>query len=67
MFIDHNILKLLNAYHMKLTPDEVSKLLDLLRQGDKIAAIILIRQESGLGLKDAKDLADSLQALTRNE
>ena len=36
-----------------------SRALDLARQGRKIEAIKVVREETGLGLKEAKDLVDS--------
>jgi large subunit ribosomal protein L7/L12 len=33
----------------------------LLNQGDKIGAIKLVREASGLGLKEAKDFIESLE------
>ncbi len=47
---------------MSLKPEVETEILNLLRGGRKIEAIKLIRKLSGLGLKEAKDLAESLEA-----
>lgn len=39
-----------------------SRAQDLLRQGRKIEAIKVVREETGLGLKEAKDLVESWEA-----
>ncbi len=42
-------------------PDELeSRLLEILRAGRKIEAVKLCRQETGLGLKEAKDAVEEL-------
>jgi len=50
---------------MHSDPDATSKLppgvLDLVRRGRKIEAIKLLRETTGLGLKEAKDVVDALQ------
>lgn len=40
----------------------VARLLDLLRSGQKIAAIKAYREEHGVGLKEAKDAVEALAA-----
>ncbi len=67
MLIQPAVLKILTTHHVRLTPDEIARLLDLLRARDKIAAIILIRQETSFGLKEAKDVVDALIATIQGE
>jgi ribosomal protein L7/L12 len=43
--------------------DMAERARDLIAQGRKIQAVKLIREETGLGLKDAKDIADGLGGL----
>jgi ribosomal protein L7/L12 len=50
------------AYHDEPDIGVSPEILDLLRRGRKIQAIKLYRQETGAGLKDAKDFIDSLDA-----
>ena len=38
-----------------------SEIMNLMRQGKKIQAIKLYRQETGVGLKQAKDFVDALE------
>lgn len=45
-----------------LDPILMQKLLELIRKGEKIEAIKLFRQETGAGLKDARDVIDLLNA-----
>jgi len=42
------------------TPQVTPEILDLVQRGLKIEAIKLYRQQTGAGLKDAKDFIDSL-------
>jgi ribosomal protein L7/L12 len=44
-----------------LDPSTMSKLTELVKSGDKIAAIQLFRETTGVGLKDAKDAIDGLE------
>lgn len=41
-------------------PAVVSEALDLARRGKKIAAIKLVRTDTGCGLKDAKDFVEAM-------
>lgn len=43
-----------------LSQQDTAEIQRLIRQGEKIAAIKLIRDRTGLGLKEAKDVADQL-------
>lgn len=43
-----------------LTQQDTAEVHRLIRQGEKIEAIKLIRDRTGLGLKEAKDIADQL-------
>jgi ribosomal protein L7/L12 len=67
MIIKPAVMKLLHEYHANLTPDDIAEVLDLIRAHEKIYAIKLIRQETSLGLKEAKDIADALEHLIQNE
>ncbi|MFZ2096485.1 MAG: ribosomal protein L7/L12 [Anaerolineales bacterium] len=44
-----------------LDPSTMQRLLDLIRSGEKIEAIKLFRQATGVGLKDAKDAIDGME------
>jgi ribosomal protein L7/L12 len=44
------------------TPDVESRVRDLIARGRKIEAIKVVREHTGLGLKDAKDLVEAMQA-----
>jgi hypothetical protein len=44
----------------ELPPEEAAKVLSLLDQGRKIEAIAVIRESTGLGLKEAKDLVEAI-------
>ena len=46
---------------VSLDPSTMSKLMELVRSGDKIAAIQLFRETTGVGLKEAKDAIDGLE------
>ncbi|MEQ8191968.1 MAG: ribosomal protein L7/L12 [Candidatus Eremiobacterota bacterium] len=60
-----------NTVWLNLTPAEQEacsyedriKIEDLIRQGNKIMAIKIIREITGRGLKEAKDLADAIEAV----
>ena len=62
--LEHQLSFILN--HLQLTPPDESELrvspeiLDLVREGRKIEAIKLYREENGVGLKEAKEFIDSL-------
>ncbi len=45
----------------QLSPEASSQVMQLLRDNRKIEAIKLIREQTGLGLKEAKDIADALE------
>ena len=45
---------------MEPLPEHIA---DLIRQGRKIEAIKLIREETGVGLKEAKDAVERLSAV----
>ena len=53
--------------HLQLTPPREPEprvspeILDLVREGRKIEAIKVYREETGVGLKEAKDFIDSLE------
>lgn len=49
----------LMTYLPKLTDDALAEINEMLRAGDKIAAIKAIRNTTGMGLKEAKDLVES--------
>jgi ribosomal protein L7/L12 len=44
-----------------LPPDWPEQVLELLRQGNKLEAIKLYRQETGVGLKEAKDAVEEME------
>jgi len=46
---------------VSLDPSTMSKLMELVKAGDKIAAIQLFREITGVGLKEAKDAIDGLE------
>ena len=50
----------------ELTAPETANLMQLLDRGEKIAAIKLVREVTGLGLKEAKGLVDGLDTTRRN-
>lgn len=43
-----------------LDPEALEQVMQLLRSGNKIEAIKLVREKSGSGLKEAKDFVESL-------
>jgi ribosomal protein L7/L12 len=45
---------------VKLSPEDRTRILDLLKGGNKIEAIKLVREISGMGLKESKDFVESL-------
>ncbi|PQO34640.1 hypothetical protein DTL21_14125 [Bremerella cremea] len=47
---------------MSEEPSSLEDIKKLLREGQKIQAIKLLREESGCGLKEAKDQVDAIQA-----
>ncbi len=56
------LLRNLGLEYPKPSTWEVSpKIMDLVRRGKKIEAIKLFRQETGAGLKDAKEFIESLE------
>ena len=67
MLIKPAIFKLLNEQRAYLTPDDIAEVLDLLQAREKIQAIKLIRQETSLGLKEAKDIADALEQIIQQD
>ena len=54
--LDHLRLQYAEDPHQGVSPE----ILDLLRQGRKIQAIKLFREETGTGLREAKEFIDSL-------
>ncbi|AHF91137.1 50S ribosomal protein L12 [Opitutaceae bacterium TAV5] len=50
-----------------LTPEQTAQLASLLRQGNKIGAVKQCRIFTGLGLKEAKDAVEALEAKLRAE
>ena len=50
-----------NGQPIELSGEASAELLNLLRQGDKIGAIKLIREVSGLDLTDAKQIVDAME------
>ena len=67
MIIQPEVLSLLNQHQVYLTPDEIAQLLDLLQARENIAAIKLLRQETGFGLKETKDIVDVLALIIHPE
>jgi ribosomal protein L7/L12 len=67
MIIHPEVLRILNTHQVYLTPDEIAQLLDRLQARENIAAIKLMRQETGLGLKETKDIVDALALIIRPE
>ena len=51
-----------NGQPFELAGEVGAALLEMIRQGNKIEAIKLVREQSGLGLKEAKDLVEALEA-----
>jgi ribosomal protein L7/L12 len=45
---------------VKLSPEDRTRILDLLKGGNTIEAIKLVREISGMGLKESKDFVESL-------
>jgi hypothetical protein len=50
-----------NGRSVELSPEQTAAVMAALDQGNKIDAIRQLRDAAGLGLKEAKDLAESLQ------
>ncbi len=51
----------INARDLELDPQTVSKLRELLKSDQKINAIKLLREQTGLGLAEAKSLMEALE------
>jgi hypothetical protein len=45
---------------VKLSPEDRPRILDILKGGNKIEAVKLVREISGLGLKESKDFVEAL-------
>jgi ribosomal protein L7/L12/DNA-directed RNA polymerase subunit RPC12/RpoP len=61
--VDVSQLKLLtptSLHSTKLDPDTVQRLMSLIQSGDKIAAIKLFREATGVGLKEAKNTIEGM-------
>ena len=67
MIIQPEVLHILNTHQAYLTPDDIAQVIDLLRARENIVAIKLIRQETGLGLKESKDIVDALALIIHAE
>jgi hypothetical protein len=50
-----------NGRELELSPEQSAAVMAALGQGHKIEAIRLLRDATGLGLKEAKNLAETLQ------
>jgi len=50
-----------NGQNRELDHDESNTILGYIKSGNKIAAIKYLRERSGMGLKEAKDLVDSIE------
>lgn len=50
-----------NGAERELTSEQSAEVLGALRGGNKIAAIKAVREATGLGLKEAKDLVEALE------
>ena len=60
------LLKHLDLTYESTESDLASQaVIDLVWQGEKIEAIKLLREETGLGLKEAKDIVDAIEAQRR--
>lgn len=46
---------------VELQGAELAEVLDMMQNGNMIGAIKIIREKTGLGLKESKDIADALQ------
>ena len=51
-----------NGQPFELAGEAGTALLEMIRQGQKIDAIKLVREQTGLGLKEAKDLVEALES-----
>lgn len=47
---------------LTVSPDDMADVMRLIKAGQKIEAVKVIREKTGLGLKEAKDVADQLRA-----
>jgi ribosomal protein L7/L12/sugar lactone lactonase YvrE len=62
--VDLHLLQVLtpaSGHSTSLDPAIMQQIVDLIKSGDKIGAIKLFRQATGVGLKDAKDTIDAME------
>ncbi|MBN1311032.1 MAG: hypothetical protein JXB30_06395 [Anaerolineae bacterium] len=55
------IVRLLKKHDIPEGRIDIGRVIDLLRRGERIAAVKLVVDQSGAGLKKSKDLCDDLQ------
>lgn len=67
MFINPEVHQLLNHYEMRLTPDEIASLLDLVRARQIIPAVKLLRLQTSCGLKEAVEVVRTLEQIIPSE
>lgn len=63
MFIKPEVLQLLKQYEMRLTPDEITDLLDLVQARHIIPAVKLLRLQTSCGLKETVEVVRTLEQL----
>lgn len=67
MFIKPEVHQLLNQYEMRLTPDEIASLLDLVQARQIVAAVKLLRLQTSCGLKEAAEVVRTLEQIIPGE
>ena len=50
-----------NGQPIELSPEASSEVMDLLRKGDKIGAIKVLRTATGLGLAESKNMVEAME------
>jgi len=55
-----------SKYGVVFTPEHVKNILEFLTQGSKLGAVKYVKEITGLGLKEAKELVDDLPNVYRN-
>ncbi len=54
--------KLLQKHGIRKGKVDIGRVIDLLKRGDRMAAIRMVLDQSGAGLKISKDLCDDIQS-----
>lgn len=56
-----------SKYGIVFTPEHVKNILDFLTQGSKLGAVKYVKEVTGLGLKEAKDLVDEFPVILNQQ